>query len=284
MKHKDFCIFILTHGRPDRVYTYKTLKRLNCTYPVILILDDTDPQIDEYKAEFEDNITIFRKKEIAGQFDIGDNFNDLRGVTYARNASFKIAQDLGYKYFMQLDDDYTNFYYKFNNDGLYGDWPIKNIDGVLDALLDFLISTPSKTVTMAQGGDFIGGKDGSFAESRKLRRKAMNTFIFSTEKPIQFMGRINEDVNAYTSLAHRGDLFFTVNQLSINQLQTQSNIGGLTEIYLDEGTYIKSFYSVMFQPSSVKVSDMGHLYRRLHHRINWNNTVPKILSEETRKA
>lgn len=53
--------------------------------------------------------------------------------------------------------------------------------------------------------------------------------------------------------------------------------------YLDKGTYIKSFYSVMFSPQCVKVADMGQKHRRFHHRISWNNCVPLILSEEFKK-
>jgi hypothetical protein len=112
----------------------------------------------------------------------------------------------------------------------------------------------------------------------------MNTFICSTDRPFQFFGRINEDVNTYTNLGNRGGLFFTVINVAIIQKQTQSNSGGMTDLYLDSGTYVKSFYSVMYTPSAVKIADMGHTHRRLHHKINWSSAVPVILSEAHRKA
>ena len=115
----------------------------------------------------------------------------------------------------------------------------------------------------------------------------MNSFICSTDRPFQFFGRVNEDVNTYTTMGRRGDLFFTVMQAKLDQKQTQSNSGGMTELYLDSGTYVKSFYSVMYSPSCVKVGVMGDPscdHARLHHVIDWARTAPLILREEHRKA
>ena len=122
------------------------------------------------------------------------------------------------------------------------------------------------------------------ASALQLSRKAMNTFICDTERPFQFIGRINEDTSAYVALQHRGGLFFTYMGASIVQQQTQANSGGLTELYLDSGTYVKSFYSVMFTPSAVKISDMGESHRRIHHHVNWNNTASKILDQKYQKV
>ena len=58
----------------------------------------------------------------------------------------------------------------------------------------------------------------------------------------------------------------------------------MTDIYLNNGTYIKSFYSVLFSPSSVTIALMGEINNRLHHRVNWNATTPKILDEKYKKV
>ena len=49
---KDFCIFILTHGRPDRVITYKTLLRQGYTGPIYIVVDNEDKTIDKYIKNF----------------------------------------------------------------------------------------------------------------------------------------------------------------------------------------------------------------------------------------
>lgn len=111
----------------------------------------------------------------------------------------------------------------------------------------------------------------------------MNSFVCSTERPFKFIGRINEDVTTYTTLGSRGALFFTLPNACLHQLVTQQNKGGMTDAYLQSGTYIKSFYSVMYSPSCVKVHMMGDVNMRLHHQIKWANAVPKIIREELKK-
>ena len=111
----------------------------------------------------------------------------------------------------------------------------------------------------------------------------MNTFFCSIDRPFKFIGRINEDVNTYTNYQSKGNVFFSIPFIQIDQLQTQSNEGGMTDVYLSSGTYIKSFYTVIFSPSCCKISLMGRTNKRLHHRINWDNAVPKIINEKYKK-
>ena len=111
----------------------------------------------------------------------------------------------------------------------------------------------------------------------------MNSFICCTDREFQFVGSINEDVNTYTSLGSRGNIFFTFTNLQLDQKDTQSNNGGMTDEYALTGTYVKSFHSVLMQPSSVKVSMMNSNNPRLHHSIKWVNTVPMIINENFKK-
>lgn len=97
------------------------------------------------------------------------------------------------------------------------------------------------------------------------------------------MGRVNEDVNAYVWLGSRGFTFFTIPLIQLDQYQTQSNKGGLTEIYLDQGTYVKSFYTIMCSPSCVTIETMGRTNRRLHHKVDWPTAVPLIIDEKYKK-
>lgn len=280
----DFAIFILTHGRPNNVHTYKTLLKCGYTGCVYFIVDDLDLTLKDYINNFGKQVITFSKTEIAKTFDEADNFQKRNTIVYARNASFQIAKNLGLTYFMQLDDDYTTFAFKFTDKQKYKETKILNLNKALNYLLDFYKSIPTiKTLAIAQNGDFIGGGSGSFAQDPTLKRKAMNTFICSTERPFNFIGRVNEDVNTYCYLGQKGQLFLTMPLLAINQKQTQKNKGGMTDSYLDGGTYVKSFYTVMYCPSSVKVALMGSTNMRLHHRVNWNNTVPVILNEKYKK-
>lgn len=281
MKHDKFCAFILTHGRSDRVYTYKALKKSGYTGRIIILIDNEDKTASEYRKKFGDEVHVFDKSAIAKTIDEGDNFQDRRAIIYARHACFEIAEQLGIEYFIQLDDDYTDFRHKKNHLGEYCDKKILNFDAVMDAMLDYYKSIPALTIAMAQGGDFVGGKMGN--AWKKPKRKAMNSFMCSVRRPFKFFGRLNEDVSTYTNLGSRGGLFLTLMNVALQQKQTQSGSGGMTEVYLESGTYVKSFYSVMYQPSSVKVGVMPSKNARIHHQINWRNTVPRILSDEYKK-
>ena len=285
MTDEDFVVFILTHGRPDNVKTYKTLKRFGYTGKIYFICSDDDKQLDKYKELYNNQTVVFSKKKYKHTFDIGDNFDDERVVVYARNACFDLAKEVGIKYFLVLDDDYTDFSYRFNGELSYnkGRGYIKNVDDIFKAVLDYYKTIPAKTIALSQNGDWIGGHNSSWAKELKLKRKCMNSFFCSTERPFKFTGRINEDVNAYTRLGALGDLFLTISNVSLKQTDTQSNKGGLTDIYLSQGTYVKSFYSVMFSPSSVKVAMLNTERSRLHHRVSWNNAIPVILNEKYRK-
>ena len=281
MKNKDFAIFILTHGRPDNVITYATLKKSGYTGKTYIIIDNEDKTAEKYKQIFGEKVIVFDKKAISETFDEADNFKDRRAIVYARNASFEIAKKLGIRYFMQLDDDYIAFHFRVDDELRYNPTRItSNFDKVMDILIDYYKSIPAKSIAMSQGGDYIGGSEGSLARNMRLRRKCMNSFICDTERPFQFVGRINEDVNTYTKIASTGALFLTVPNISLTQKSTQTNAGGMTDIYLDNGTYIKSFYTIIFNPSSVTIALMGDKHRRLHHRIDWKCTVPMILNEK----
>lgn len=282
----DFAVLILTHGRPDRVFTLEALRKAGWTGPTYLVIDDEDATADEYRRiHGGDRVVQFSKQEIADRIDEGDNFNDRRCIVYARNAAFDVAEQLGYRYFVQLDDDYTWFAYHFDSGRFYRrQVNMVDLDAVWTHFLEFYRSTPFATIAFAQAGDFPGGPLGSLNEAIYTKRKAMNSLICSTDRRFEFPGRLNEDVISYTALQRRGMPVLTVCMVSLNQTQTQAGSGGMSEIYQSQGTYVKSFYAVMHEPSGVVVYPMGTRHPRLHHRVNYNAVAPKIISERHRKA
>ena len=279
----DFAVFIISHGRPDNVITYNTLRKQGYEGKIFILIDNLDETQNAYVENYGDEVVIFDKHEIAKTFDRGNNFAEMRSTSYPRNANFEVAKGLGIKYFMQLDDDYTAFNYKYNDQYKFcSSVRIKTLGNVWKAMCEYLEKTDAVTLCMSQEGDWIGGTNSGFHGPLHMKRKAMNSFLFKTDRPTQFIGTLNEDVNTYVRHGFTGQLFFTLNQIGLAQLPTQSNAGGMTDAYKANGTYIKSFYTVMYQPSSVKVHYTPSM-KRLHHRISWDKTVPKILSEEHRK-
>jgi hypothetical protein len=286
MTPNNYAVFILSYGRPDGIVTIPTLKKCGYDGPIYIVVDDKDKTLEQYQENYPDNLIVFSKDELKGSFDIMDSSDDDRCVVFARNKVYDLAREKGLDYFIVLDDDYKQFCYRFDGNYKYitATKPIKNITKIFEAMIEYIANSPVKCVSFAQGGDFIGGKDGGMADAVKTKRKAMNLFVFDVNRPLEFTGRINEDVNMYVRQGIIGDIVLTTTQLSLEQATTQKNKGGLTDIYLAKGTYVKSFYSVMASPSSVKINLMGNKHKRLHHIINWRNTVPKIIEEKHKKS
>lgn len=285
MFRDDFAVFILSHGRPNNVKTIKTLENSNYKGKYYIIVDNEDKTIEQYKENFGDKVIVFNKQEISDdkRFDKFDNNNNKKVIYFARNACFDIAKELGLKYFIQFDDDYTSFQFRYEEGDKLKHLKMNNIGEVFNLMIDFLNSSPKiLTICFSQGGDFIGGRD-SGVWKKQLVRKAMNSFLCSTDKVFNFKGRINEDVNTYTLLGNQGELFFTIANLSLEQTPTQSNEGGMTDIYLDSGTYVKSFYSIICSPQAVKIALMGNRFMRMHHKVDWKYCSPKILDEKYKK-
>lgn len=286
MNNKKFACFILSHGRADNVKTYDTLKKQGYTGPIYIVVDDEDNDIPEYQKRYGKEVVIFSKEEAAKITDPMDNFHDRRTPLFARNALFGIAKEHKIDYFLELDDDYSEIHFKFDKELRWAK-PTRiphNFDEIFDIIIDFLRKTPTTVIALAQGGDFIGGPGGFFGKKIFLRRKTMNAFFCMTERPFYFYGTMNDDVNGYLRNGNIGMLHFTNNMLCVQQGATQQNKGGITELYLDRGTYHKSFYSIMMHPSAVKISTLGPSDPRIHHKIYWRFAVPKIVDEKWKKS
>jgi len=282
----DFCVFIISHDRAGDIPTLETLEKQGYSGDWYIIIDHPD-DIEPYESEYgEEKVVFFDKEETQPEFDRGDNTKRQNAIGYARFQSFTLAKELGYDYFMQLDDDYSRFRYRWNQKGEYdGTIKVKNLDSVFNNLIEYLESGNLDTIATSQGGDWIGGEKAHIANNNgeiTAKRKAMNTFVSKTNNPFIFRGTVNEDVNTYVREAQRGKIFLTPNLISVNQEETQQNEGGLTEMYRNDGTYMKSFYTILYSPSSVELNKMGDTNYRIHHHIDWNASVPKIIPEDTK--
>ena len=102
----DFVAFILSHGRADRVTTYDLLRKCGYTGDIRIVVDNEDETISQYIDKFGDEVVVFNKPFVANTLDPCDNFDNRKTIVYARNACFDLAKELGYTYFIELDDDY----------------------------------------------------------------------------------------------------------------------------------------------------------------------------------
>ncbi len=283
----DFAIFIITAGRAGNINTIDTLEKHGYTGDWYLLIDRGE-DLEPYESEYgEDKVVFFEKDSIVNEVDRGDNLNRRDVNVYARNKVFEIANDMGYTWFAQFDDDYKSFKYRFNADGEFGSYKLTDLDTLFDSMIEYMDAADLDSIATAQGGDFIGGEKAHICNNSgdiTAKRKVMNTFVCNSEKPFEFVGTINEDVNTYIRKAQLGKKFLTPSFVAVEQERTQQQEGGLTDAYLDWGTYVKSFFSILYSPSSIELGSMGEVDQRIHHHINWKTSVPKIVPEKTKNT
>jgi hypothetical protein len=224
--------------------------------------------------------------------DLGDNRPPEGVVVVARNYAWTIAERLGWTHFAVWDDDYTRFVWLFGSEPgrlLKDRRNVKNLGRVFEIACDFLDETPTDVFAFVQTGDLIGGNHGKWTRTAGVAlnegavRKAMNFYVFRTDRRQDFYGRLNEDVCAYVLNGMRGALYFSSNYLLGMQQITQHNPGGLTDAYLNLGTYVKSFYALMMAPGSVQIAPLATENARIHHVVRWDYTTPRILRESVKK-
>lgn len=276
----DLGIFILTYGRAKEQTTLQLLKKYGITDNVYLIVADNDPQIEEYRKAYGRIVKEFNRNEV--EEDIEDNVKPKSGVISARNYCFKLAKKLGYKYFVELDDDYSLFCFRYVSENKLKGKKVEDLKQVLVSTVQVLEDTPIECFAWAQTGDFVGGVNSDVVRNC-FKRKAMNAMFFKTGTSIRFYGRINEDVNMYVHHGKLGQLVLTETFIALHQAKTQTLEHGMSDLYNENGTYLKSMYSVMQDPAIVSLSPMGNVHLRIHHRICWNACTPKVLSEEYKK-
>ena len=304
MNLSDFVILILSYGRPKflKSHTWNVLDKVNSKARRVVIMSDDDKTIPEYRKMYGDNsVFVFNKIQSERKYDIdlidcywGKSLS-RKATVWARNEQFRIARELGYRWFMVLDDDYRQLFarrpvvlkdgedhFTSINEKFYATCydDVSNFDHCCIEYFNILNSAPWLYATaFAQCGDYIGGI-GSSMVKQPWKWKAMNVFFCDTEKEYRYYGRFNDDVNAYVLNGRRGQMSLTLPAPVINQEPTQKAKGGVTDLYRTFGTYVKSLTSAVACPSSVSISCMGTVVPRIHHLVEWTRMGPYVLDEE----
>ncbi|CAM6218265.1 hypothetical protein ESCOCK354M_01855 [Escherichia coli] len=89
----DFCAFILTHGRPDKVLTYRTLRRAGYTGKIFIVVDDEDKTRNQYMAEFGEQVLVFSKAD-NGKYTAQDATTAQKGIIQLSSATNSTSETL----------------------------------------------------------------------------------------------------------------------------------------------------------------------------------------------
>ena len=246
---KRFAIFILTNGRPNNQYTLEFLRK-SFKGDVFLICDNEDKTLKEYQNNYGEQVIVFDKNEWVSKSDPMDNFQSKNSVLYARNAVFEIAKDMGYEYFVMVDDDVTGLSFRYEKDGKLVGKPVKNFNKVSSVILETMDNTGTDFFSFGMDKIYIGGSSNSQYQKKIIDK--VYCFIFCrTEQQHFYKGIMNEDeINNILSMSV-GKLAKSLTAIQIQYKPIgRDNIGGNAETYNENGyySYIRNFYPIIAFP------------------------------------
>ena len=141
-----FAVMICTHGRPNSQYTYEALRNGGYTGKIIFIVDDEDNTVSELEENikfgmYDGEIKMFCKQHYIDTVDIGRRPSDAKraAVLYAKCACEDLAKDMALDAFIIVDDDLTNFRYRYEEDGHLKSLKVRNLDKVVEYYCEYML-------------------------------------------------------------------------------------------------------------------------------------------------
>jgi hypothetical protein len=269
-------IYIISKGRP-RCLTARTLTRIGYPGQWFIVCGNNDNTIEKYQQNWgKDKILIFDWYEEVKHTDFMDNLGVEKyssGAAPVRNATMEISRQRGEIRHWQLDDDYPAFV-KFNTKR-------KKYDRVRDGrVLQFEMA---KIALFGYEADLtnVGYQPTSNTypdQAFNFTKRVFNAHNLPSDpdKFVRWRARMNDDtVNALDVLVG-GGYEISVNYLGMGTIKTQTETGGNTDLYKDNGTVMKTAYAVMRSPKSVSLVIK---FKRYHHQNNWAPVSPKLIRD-----
>lgn len=258
---------------------------MNYNRPWYVVCSTDDAQLDGYKKRYGDRVIVFDKDKL--KFDTMDNFGIKKVGSYARQACFPIARDLGYRYFLSLDDDYSDLVWRYATADIKSmpQKSCKHLEEMFEAMFEFLCVCPDLyELSFATCATYIGGVNAKHAW-RDVIRRTVNTHFNDVEKWISYKGTFNDDINAYVEYSQRGKLFFMIPMASIImeafKKEDVDKAKGMQKERLELGIHNHCFYSVMLSPAAVRINTKDGIIFSTCCRVE--NYSAQILHEKWHK-
>lgn len=277
----NFAAFILTHGRPNNQKTYETLKKLGFKHKIYLVLDDQDPTIQQYIDNYgAENVIVFNKTFYIDRTDVGLERPVTKFAVYARNAIEDIANELGYQYFLMLDDDIYQFRLRKDVDG-----SLKTIH--LDGMLDDIIDKCFEYVENAYLACLMPGVCNVYRcgvqalEWSNKYRISVNCFLRNGAYKVDWRLNMFEDLITDLDYNRYGQVWLTYVPLQIDVGAGNGKVeGGNTDTYKTFDGFKMAFLSVVSHPDC---NDMGFYKDHWKPITHTETAINRIVSGRYRK-
>lgn len=272
----DFTIYVMSHERSDDMATVRALRKSGYSGKIIVVVDDLDGEIYEYKEKIDEMqntfLHVFSKSEVAKNLDLMDNFGALGLGVYARIAIMEDAKKNGREIYGIFDDDVTEFAYRYDFYGTMKKKPITNMDKVIKAMIEFLRVPRVSILSFQNDGGYFGGVNGEF--KRGFGYRPDQTY-FCKGWDIPFRGSRSDDEIGNAGTWRKGQCAYSIYAINHKTPSRGSNSGGMNADYAKNSMYTVNMYLVMDDPSSCFISGDKIKYKP-------NCRRPKILSEKVK--
>ena len=273
-------IFIPSYHRAENIKTVNYFVKIG--YPVDklhVVIDDEADDVESYKGVAESygfNLHIFDMQEARHRYDyIHRPSKARRSAGQARNMFYDIAKSLSIDFYVVIDDD-TNCYENRPFGKYKGKATLKNFEIVFGGVEKMMRRYHVGLFGLSQTGELFNAGE---LDRGLLRTKIMNTtfvlmpYVYRGERGIQ-----DNDTSQFVAALNEGYFVASFRSgLVLNQVQSATAAGGLTDLYKECRLLNKSLVCPITYPSAIHAERQKMNGGRLHHRINYRYIAPKIL-------
>lgn len=282
--NSNFAVFITSHKSPLDCPSLKTLLSHKYSGQYYIVIDDTDTCSDDYVRIYGDHLLIFNKEEYVAKCDTGYSLDmaPRSVVIYARMAVEDFATQLNLDNFLIMDDDVTDFKFRYQDGSKLITLPVHDINEIIKLYTDFQNDTGISCISFGTGNFYIGGLN---PQTFVDRRTISNTFFRTTKIPFKWTMSWFEDLASSVNCGKFDQLVYTLPfvQIHTRPQYTQSEkktMSGMALAYLNSNPFERQFGSVMLNPSGVSVQVK---YDKFIATLNMNNVFTKVISDKYRK-
>ena len=250
----NYAVYIISHKRAETISTLNALRKSGYTGRAYIVVDDKDPQLDEYKKRYKDDLLVFVKSAYS-HVDLYDLNQSLDSAVIPKHAVFDFARNKGMEGVVILDDDMDNFRYRFYDH----DHRLKNVavesghalDMVFDACFDFISETDIPCcIGFLPAGRFFPDT------MTKFIRQCVNMFIVRLDFNCRWTGRFADDENTFTKQNTVGALMFSLQEFNFTSktYDVSKNEGGMDILNSSQSHYSRHFQLLLGNPWNAPIT------------------------------
>lgn len=276
MTDKLNTVYIISKGRPW-CKTAQTLVKMDYPGEWLIVCGNNDETLEQYRDNWGEHVLVFDWYDEITRTDTLDNFGFdemASGAVPVRNATCDIARERGELRHWQLDDDYVGFYHITPGTLKKHRMGGRELYDTLHEIAEF-----AHVMGLSNAGISLGTVESMPDKKKTFNHRVFNAHSLPTDPELftRWRGRMNDDlINAIETYRNGGyEMQFKFANLTMSE--SQSEDGGLTDLYKAEGTVRKTAYPVLLAPNAVKLKVK---FGRYHHEVNWKRLVPMMVNSK----